>query len=72
MTWHPNPGGSCPVHEDAVVRVKFSCGRLSAHEYRAGGLNWSLRSWPYDIANYQVVSSPADEEAAWNSKSGGY
>ena len=58
MTWHPNRGGACPVHPDAIVRLKYSCGRESSHEYAAGKLNWALRGWDFDIANYRVVSVP--------------
>ena len=55
--WHPNPGGACPVHAMALVRVKWANGLKSGRDYVAGGLRWSNTSHPYDIANYLVTSA---------------
>lgn len=61
MTWRDHNGGACPVHEKALVRVRWANGSAAERDYQAGGLRWSKRADPYDIAAYMVTSTEAVE-----------
>lgn len=55
--WRDHNGGSCPVHEKALVRVRWANGNRAERDYAAGNMRWSRTGHPYDIAAYQVTST---------------
>lgn len=58
--WREWRGGACPTNEQAEVMVKWACGFVSRHSYKAHQLRWTHKGDPFDIAAYQVVGLPEE------------
>jgi hypothetical protein len=41
--------GRKPKTGEHLLRVKFRCGQVSRHEYKADQLIWKDRGWDFDI-----------------------